>query len=217
VTRIVLGLLLAVPLFAADPALDETLKLLERRYNSAKTLHIGFEETYSVQGRGRKTESGELYLRKPGKMRWDYKNPAGKLFISDGKDLYYYTPSTQKAEKMKLKEADDMRAPLAFLLGKLDFDKEFQNFQFKQEGQDRIITADAKSDRLPYKKVEFTVTPMTEIRKLNVWNQDSSQLTFVFTNERMNPTLDNKLFRFDLPAGATLTDMTQTAEQEGSR
>ena len=65
-------------------------------------------------------------LRKPGKMRWDYSQPKGKLFVSDGKFLWLYTPDENRVEKMKLKESEDMRAPLAFLLGKLDFDKEFQ-------------------------------------------------------------------------------------------
>ena len=66
---------------------------------------------------------GDLYLRKPGKMRWDYKTPAGKLFLSDGKQVYFYNPATNRAEKTKLKETEDMRAPLAFLLGKLDFEQ----------------------------------------------------------------------------------------------
>ena len=60
-------------------------------------------------------------------MRWDYDQPKGKLFVSDGKFLWLYTPEGNRAERMKLKESDDMRAPLAFLLGKLDFQKEFRN------------------------------------------------------------------------------------------
>ncbi len=70
-----------------------------------------------------------LMLRKPGRMRWDYSQPTGKLFVSDGKFLWLYTPAENRVEKMKLQETDDMRAPLAFLLGKLHFDKEFRNLQ----------------------------------------------------------------------------------------
>ena len=81
------------------------------------------------RGRPRKSESGELTLRKPGRMRWDYTAPAGKLFLSDGKQVYLYTPDSNRVERMPLKESDDMRAPLAFLLGKLDFAKEFRDFQ----------------------------------------------------------------------------------------
>ncbi len=84
---------------AADADLNALLKGIEQRYNRAKTLQVHFVESYSVQGRARKSESGELTLRKPGRMRWDYSDPAGKLFVSDGKDVYLYTPDAHRVEK----------------------------------------------------------------------------------------------------------------------
>jgi len=110
---------LAVPAFAGDAALDALLKGVETRYNKTKTLQVLFHEDYTPPGRAKRSESGTLALRKPGKMRWDYDQPKGKLFVSDGKFLWLYTPDGNRAERMKLKESDDMRAPLAFLLGKL--------------------------------------------------------------------------------------------------
>ena len=49
----------------------------------------------------KRTESGTLRLRKPGRMRWDYTDPAGKLFLSDGKNLYLYTPANNEVESSK--------------------------------------------------------------------------------------------------------------------
>ena len=197
-------------MFGADPNLSRLLDGVEQRYNRAKTLQVVFEETYTVNGKARKAESGNLFLRKPGRMRWDYKAPAGKLFLSDGKEVYLYTPSDNTAEKMKLKESDDMRAPLAFLLGKLEFEKEFQNFQTAPLPNGEIrITATPKSDRLPYREVEFLVTAEYKIRRLNITGQDASILSFMLSNEVVNPALDDKLFHFNLPAGATLKDGTK--------
>ncbi len=207
--RLLLGLFLILPTFGADLNLSRTLKGVEERYNRAKTLQVVFEETYTVNGKPRKAETGDLYLRKPGRMRWDYRSPAGKLFLSDGKEVYLYTPSDNSAEKMKLKESDDMRAPLAFLLGKLEFEKEFQNFQTEPAGAELKITATPKSDRVPYREVEFFVAPDYKIHKLNITGQDSSVLTFVLSNEQVNPALDDNLFRFKLPDGAILKDGTK--------
>ena len=79
-----------------------------------------------MRGSGpQRTEAGELSLRKPGRMRWQYDSPKGKLFVSDGKQVYLYTPATNRVEKMKVRESDDMRTPLAFLLGKFDFWRDF--------------------------------------------------------------------------------------------
>ncbi|HLG96283.1 MAG TPA: outer membrane lipoprotein chaperone LolA [Bryobacteraceae bacterium] len=208
VTRIALWAALAtiIPLQAAEVDLNTLLKGVEQRYNHAKTLQVQFNESYSVQGRARKSESGALTLRKPGRMRWDYTTPAGKLFVSDGKDVYLYTPDTNQVEKTKLKASEDMRAPLAFLLGKLDFSKEFRDFSLKQEGADYLIAARAKTDQLPYDKIEMVVTPDYEIRRLVVNGQDQSVLTFTFDQEKLNPPVNDALFRFQMPAGATLVE-----------
>jgi outer membrane lipoprotein carrier protein len=137
-------------------------------------------------------------------MRWDYAVPAGKLFLSDGHDVYVYTPDTNRVEKVKLKESEDMRAPLAFLLGKLDFSKEFRDFEVKQEGANFVLTAKAKTDKLPYEKIEMLVTPDYQIQRLVVNGQDQSILTFLFDQEKLNPQVNDAQFKFKMPPGATL-------------
>ena len=71
-------------------------------------------------------------------------------------------------EKTKLKASDDMRAPLAFLLGKLDFAKDFRDFEIKPEGTSYLITAKAKNDKFPYEKIQMLVTPDYEIQRMAV-------------------------------------------------
>jgi outer membrane lipoprotein carrier protein len=195
-----------LPRHAADADLNTLLKGVEQRYNRAKTLQVHFVESYTVQGRARKSESGELTLRKPGRMRWDYSTPTGKLFVSDGKDVYLYTPESHRVERTKLKASDDMRAPLAFLLGKLDFAKDFRDFELKADGANYVITAKAKSDKFPYEQVQMLVTPDYEIERLVVTLQDTSLLTFQLDGEKVNPPVDDALFKFQMPAGATLVD-----------
>jgi outer membrane lipoprotein carrier protein len=205
VTRLVLWVSLAcLPLQAADADLNTLLKGVEQHYNRAKTLQVHFVESYTVQGRARKSESGELTLRKPGRMRWDYTAPSGKLFISDGKDVYLYTPEAHRVEKTKLKASDDMRAPLAFLLGKLDFAKDFRDFEVRPEGTQYLITAKAKNDSFPYEKVQMLVTPDYQIQRLIINLQSQSLLTFELDGEKLNPAVDDALFKFQMPAGATL-------------
>ena len=195
-----------LPIQAADPDLNTLLKGVEQRYNRAKTLQVHFVESYSLQGQARKSESGELTLRKPGRMRWDYTAPSGKLFVSDGKDVYLYTPDAHRVEKAKLKASDDMRAPLAFLLGKLDFSKEFRDFELKPDGANFLITAKAKNDKVLYERIQMLVTPAYEIQRLVVNGQDLSMLTFQLDGEKLNPPVDDALFKFQMPAGATLVD-----------
>ena len=140
------GFASAFRLSAADFDVSSILKGVEERYNRIQTLEVAFTERSTIQGRTR-SEAGELFLRKPGRMRWQYTAPAGKLFGSDGKFLYLYTPSDNRFEKMPMKEADDMRAPLAFLLGKLNFSDDFREFRFQPDRQNVFIIAVPKSDK----------------------------------------------------------------------
>jgi outer membrane lipoprotein carrier protein len=212
VTRLALWVCLSsltgacVPMHAADADLNTLLKGVEQRYNRAKTLQVHFVESYTVQGRARKSESGELTLRKPGRMRWDYTAPAGKLFVSDGKDVYLYTPEAHRVEKTKLKASEDLHAPLAFLLGKLDFAKDFRDLELKPDGANYLITAKAKSEKFPYERIQMLVTPNYEIQRLVINLQDLSLLTFQLDGEKVNPPVDDTLFNFQMPAGATLVD-----------
>jgi outer membrane lipoprotein carrier protein len=206
--RLILGLL-AVCAFGADPRLDALLKGVEARYNKAKTLQVLFKEVYTPPGKARRMESGLLMLRKPGKMRWAYSQPEGKLFVSDGKLLWLYTPDEKRVEKMKFQESDDMRAPLAFLLGKLNFNKEFRNLQSKIEGADTRILAEPATDNLPYSAVEFLVAQDSHIKEVKVTGFDRSILHFTFDQERVDPQLDGKLFQFSMPKDAILVDSGQ--------
>ena len=195
--------------FAAGGGVDDLLKRVESRYNHAKTLQVAFQEQYTRPGEIRRTQSGTLVLRKPGRMRWDYTEPKGQQFLSDGKFLYLYTPESNQVEKTKMQETADMRAPLAFLLGKLNFSKEFRNIQGTPEGAGMRIRAEPKTENLPYSAVEFVVTDQGIIREVKVTAFDKSILDFTFDQEKMDPPVDAKLFEFHMPAGARLADEGQ--------
>lgn len=184
VTRLGLWVSFAVlPALAAGQDLGGILKAVESRYNRAQTLEVQFQQTFSVPNRGQRTESGALFLRKPGRMRWQYASPPGKLFLSDGKFIYLYLPSDNRVEKTRVKESEDLRAPLAFLLGKLDFQKDFKKFTARPEGPDTWIVAEPRSDNLAYTQVAFLVTPAFEIRRLEVTGQDRSVMEFRFAGK----------------------------------
>jgi outer membrane lipoprotein carrier protein len=206
-----LAALFATSLYSA-PEFDlmATLHKLEDRYNNIKTMQVDFTQSlvYSLQPSAKRLESGVLYLRKPGKMRWDYREPAKKLFLSDGKDIYFYSPAANRVEKSKVKETEDMRAPLAFLIGRLDFERDFKEYIVRTEGQDRWITAKPRSTKAPYTEVRFLLLPNLQISRLRVMGQDQSVMEFTFKDEKLNPKLDDKLFQFTPPPGAEVVDVT---------
>lgn len=198
-----IGFVFAFSCCAAEPRLDSLLKAVENRYNRAQSLTLSFEETYVSPRRPRQTETGTLALRKPGRMRWDYTKPAGKVFVSNGKRVSLYDPETNQVEVTGVKETEDMRAPLAFLLGKLNFYKEFRKFTLREDPEGVWISAEPESDNLPYSRVEFLVAAAEgRIKQLKVFSQDRSVVEFRFEQEKLNVPVDLKLFEYRVPITA---------------
>jgi outer membrane lipoprotein carrier protein len=198
-------LFLAEPMvFAASPA-DRLIDAIENRYNRARTLSVLFTEVYSVQGHQRPAEEGRLTLRKQGKMRWDYTRPAGKLFISDGKDVFLYTAGDNRVEKIPLKGTEDFRAPLAFLLGHLDMKKEFRNFRV-EENDGVWLSADARSETVPYEGIDMRIAGESVITRLKIHGRDGSLVSYDFRDEVLNPPVPDSLFHFTPPPGAEVVD-----------
>src|SRR5580658_130763 len=107
---------------------------VDAHYNHLRSLQTEFTEIYRGSGMER-TESGTLWLekggaKKPGKMRWEYRSPREKLFVSDGKDAWFYVPDDRQARKTDARKLDDIRSPLAFLLGKSKLERELQGLSF---------------------------------------------------------------------------------------
>jgi outer membrane lipoprotein carrier protein len=201
-------------LLRADSGLDTLIQGIEQRYNRARTLSVDFIETYSVAGRSHRPETGNLVLRKPGRMRWTYTEPAGKLFVSDGKNAFLYTSADNRVERSTLKASEDLHAPMAFLLGKLDLKKEFRAFETKPAGPDTYLVGEARTERLPYEKVQMLVGPDYAIHQLTVHGRDGSVLGFTFKNEVVNPAVPDQSFRFTPPPGADIIDAVSTGSGE---
>lgn len=205
--------IVAVGLLLAQAPLDVqgVLARIERRYNTPKTMQIRFEQSFRGAGSPARRENGILYLRKPGKMRWEYRYPEGKLFVSDGALVWVYDPAEGVAERGKLKGSDDLRAPLAFLMGRLDFRRDFERFAAEAEGENVRVKAVPKSKTSPYREVQFTVSPRGELTQVAVTGQDASVMNFKFSDEQLNPALADRLFTFQPPPGARVVD----APEEG--
>ena len=109
------------PLSAHDLA-----QKVDSHYNQLHSLKAGFTESYEGMGI-RRTESGTLLLLKPGRMKWEYSEPAGKLFLLDGRFAWFYSRGDSQVQRISAKELDDLRSPLRFLLGHTQLERELSN------------------------------------------------------------------------------------------
>lgn len=188
------------------PSAHEIAQRVDRHYDQLQSLKAGFSESYAGLGMTR-TESGTLYMRKPGRMMWQYSSPAGKIFLLDGKYAWFYAQGDAQVQRIPANDLDDLRSPLRFLLGHTQLEKELTGLTIAPapngcftlsglpKGQEKRVT-----------RLMLTVTAAGAINVIEVEEPDSAITRFTFTGEEPNAAIPAETFHFAPPAGVPVVD-----------
>lgn len=190
----------------AVPDVHELARRVDEHYNKLHGLKAAFTESYVGLGMNRQ-ESGTLLLQKPGRMRWDYTSPAGKLFVLDGKYGWFYTQGDAQVQRIPAKQLDDLRSPLRFLLGHTELEKEVVNLTLKPlPGGAYALTGQPKGQEKRIPRLTLTVTGAGAISGIEIEEVDGAITGFTFSGETPNPVIPSGAFRFTPPAGVPVID-----------
>ena len=186
---------------------------LDQHYDHIRTLEAQFTETYKGAGMTR-TESGTLLLKKPGRMRWDYNQPHPKLFITDGSTAWFYVPGEQQARRTPVKQLEDLRSPLRYLLGKTKLEKELDGLSMAADVKpldlgDIMLRGVPKGMRERVAETLLEVTPDGSITRIVVEELDGSVTEFRFLQQRENVEIPDQKFHFAPPAGVEIVAGTE--------
>jgi outer membrane lipoprotein carrier protein len=158
-----------------------------------------------------RTESGTLWLKKPGKMRWQYRSPSAKLFVSDGKNTWFYLPGERQVRRTPVGQIDDLRSPLAFLLGKTKLEKELSGLSLASDiapltAGNLVLRGvpHAMADRVSQVLIE--ITPASWIDRILLEETDGSCTEFRFHGQTEDVKIDDRSFRFEVPPGVEVID-----------
>jgi outer membrane lipoprotein carrier protein len=198
---------LAITVLAAAPGpnVGTIARAVDNHYNHMRSLQADFTEIYRGAGAER-IESGTLWLKKPRKMRWEYRSPKEKLFISDGKMVWFYLPAEQQARKTELKRLEDLRSPLAFLLGKTKLENELRGLskvvdQAPMEAGNTLVRGVPKALAERVSEVQLEITPSDQIVRILLMEADGATTEFRFAGLKENVSLSNRRFEFTPPPG----------------
>jgi len=183
---------------------------VERRYNNARTLEAEFVQRYT-SGANTLVESGRVYFQKGGRMRWEYRTPDEKLFLTDGDFAYLYVPEDKQVRRQGLKQAPEWQAAFALLVGRIDLRKAF----------DRILVARVhalnsparwqlrgtpRSDKQAFTEIWFDLNDSYQVLRIEVRQRDGALMEFHFRDWKENRPLDPDLFRLAVPPGTAWVD-----------
>jgi outer membrane lipoprotein carrier protein len=180
--------LLLEAVMARAQDIHQIAQAVDQHYNHLRTLQTEFTEIYRGGGAER-TESGTLWLKKPRKMRWEYRSPREKLFVSDGKAVWFYLPAERQLRKTDFKKLDDLRSPMAFLLGKTKLEKELQGLskvvdQAPLNPGNTLLRGVPKAMADRVSDVLLEITPASQLARIVFTEVDGTTTEFRFASPR---------------------------------
>ena len=208
-------LILLTPAWAAS-GVSEIAQGTDEHYNHLKTLKAEFTEIYQGPGVSR-TESGTLWLKKPGRMRWDYRQPREKLFLTDSHTAFFYVPGERQARRTPLKNLDDIRSPLRYLLGKTRLQKELEGLSLAPDltpvkKGDSILRGIPKGMKDRISEVVLEISPSFQIDRILIREVDGTTTDFLFSNPEENVPVQDSMFHFSPPAGVEVIEQSEIAQ-----
>jgi chaperone LolA len=188
-------------------ALDQLVDRLERTYAAASDLTADFRQTSSITAAGQvQKASGTLAVKRPGKMRWEYSEPEPRLFVTDGKTFWAYSPEEKQVLVQQVEGALGA-TPLAFLMGAGNLRKEFQVREVRHAAGGKTALLDLKPLK-PEGTVSRLVLEVDQASSLilqaTVFDAVGNTIVLALLNQKLNVGVPDSRFTFVPPPGVTV-------------
>jgi outer membrane lipoprotein carrier protein len=206
-------LMVATAVPAAAQSLDDVVREIESVYSRMTDLRADFTQTAFNKSLNQTIPArGTVYLKKGGKLRWEYTEPTPQEIVSDGKKLWVYTPTLNQANVADAPQA--LAGPAgSFLAGLGRLRTEFQ-VRFLNPAQPKDAEGNWALDLTPKQplptltRLILSVDPKSwEIRKAIVHDQFENTVTMRFTKMAVNSGLPERTFTFVAPKGVVIVPL----------
>jgi len=187
---------------------DQVLQLLQGKYQGLKSFSATFNQRYENAEQVIE-ESGILMIKKPGKMYWEYKKPASKYFLVDGRKSWFYVPADKQVIVTNLQ--DDASTPLMLLFGKGDLRSDFEVEEEKEQAPRtpgnwllRLVPRTPQGD---FSHIVLEIDPATAIiSRLTVVEPIGARNQYVFSDIVENRKVPDKVFKLRLPSDVEIVE-----------
>ena len=199
---VAVGLTGALLLAGAPAEPPEALAVrIEQKHRTLTDLTARFTQTYRSGMLGKAiVERGSLSLKPPGRMRWEYRDPEKKTFVSDGKTFYFYVPADRQV--IVREQADTRGLPALLLSGRGDILAQFAVTEEPSpaDGLRRLRLVPRKPDA-EIDHVLLDADASARIRGITVVDAQGNRSQFAFDTVKENNGLRDSIFRFEIPRG----------------
>jgi len=195
---------LAAPARAGDPVKD-LVKKVEARYQKTTDLTAEFSQTTDIKGFAKPLQSsGRVYIKRPGKLRWDYLAPTLEQIFVDNDKVQFYIPEHKQVMIGQLSKLTNSQAPLQLLQGIGRLDALYRVSQTSDgangEGGLPLLSLTLRDGGPDHPRMVVEVDPGTHfLRRIELHDMNGNVSTFTFSAILANTGLQDALFEFTVP------------------
>lgn len=177
-------------------------ELLQSKLNAMRTMTANFNQIVKAKKREVSRSSGTMALQRPGRFRWQTRDPMEQLIVADGQKMWVYDVDLEQVTVKKQEKGLGGTAAL-FLSGYNNTIT--KDFEVSEKTAGKVITFDlkAKSSKENFQRIKLIFT-QDNLTGLELYDQ-LGQITFVkLAQIKSNPQLAAKLFQFKPPKGVDI-------------
>jgi outer membrane lipoprotein carrier protein len=192
-----------------DIDLGRLIDGLQAKYSRMRGIAADFVQIYRGNDGRMLRERGRLLLKRPSKARWDYLDPDRKLFVSDGKYVFFFVFGERHATKSTIKESADPQIPFLFLLGRGNLRRDFARIELLAEtpveAGNVVLKLVPKRAPEEFRQLLAEVSPGTfQVSRLVIFEKSGARMDFLLSNVQENFAAPDSRFEFNPPAGVTV-------------
>lgn len=195
------------------PPAQELAAALQKKYDGIRDFSADFTQLYEggVLRKKAAPERGTVFVKKPGKMRWNYKSPEEKVFVSDGRQIQLYVPADKQVVVSPVPADDQATSAVLFLMGRGSLTRDFTATHGQGATESTyVLRLEPKTRQAEYDWLQLTVDRKSlQIRELTAGDKQSGRSTFRFTNFKENSGVSDKTFAFTPPRGTDVVKSEQ--------
>jgi outer membrane lipoprotein carrier protein len=167
-----------------------------------KSLRADFRQVLvNEAGQAEDESSGQVYLLRPGRFRWDYRAPHAQLIVADGQQVWLYD---EELSQVTVREQADALAdtPAALLASTTPVEDTFKVTELgNRDDGSRWLSLTPKSTASNFDSIMVGFSRTGELQAMELKDSFGQTTRLEFSAIERNPALDPALFRFTPPAG----------------
>ncbi|OGQ91383.1 MAG: hypothetical protein A2289_21660 [Deltaproteobacteria bacterium RIFOXYA12_FULL_58_15] len=211
-----LSLVFAVGVTVLPP--EQVLQRVKSTY--ATDVTGSFSQVFVNKMRGKqRVETGQLWAKKDGRVRWSYLSPVRKDFIYDGKTAYFYEPQNAQVTVFDRFDDSPLASAVRFLWGQGNITEAFDVKPCTGTNCDRGEAGDIVLELWPKQEIPtvrytlLVVDPASfRVRRSIVFDPLGNRNEYHFTELKFGSKIADSKFDFEIPKGASILRSTMTTD-----